>query len=86
MPGPTPLTTPNGSSIASRIFEQLHHWLQWGAPYPPLNWPHPVGRSPPRQPASSLDLADPTPKTASRSSQPFCTIHRTDIQTDRPTD
>jgi len=61
-------------------------WFQWDAQYPPSKLPIFVGRSSPWLLVSSLDPTDPSSQMPSRSSQPFSTIHWTDIHTDRLTD
>jgi len=86
MPGLTPITTLNGSSIFSRTLTQLYKKSTFsynGTPHIyPQDCPLPWGNRQPQQPASTLDLADPPPQMASRSNQPFCHI-TPDGQTNR---
>jgi len=85
MPGVTPLTMPNDSSIGSRTSIQLHNkgpLVTMGRPkFTPQNYPFPSTISIPSN-TPSLNRPDSPSQTASRSNQLFC--HNT--QTERPTD
>ena len=89
MPGVTPLTIPNDSSITARTFAQLRnklYWLQWDAPHP-KNFPFPSTTTTP----SNTPIPQPTPFITLNDIRiqsavlPQCTL-RTDRPIDRPTD
>jgi len=83
MLGPTPLTTPNDSSIALRTSttQQSPHWLQWDATNSPPNCPFPFDDH--HQNLIHPYQARPhsLPQTASRSNHPC--HHCSHVRTDR---
>ena len=84
MPGPTPLTIPNDSSIAVRTSAQLP-LVTMRPPKSPPKLSLPFDDHHPHLIHPSLDRPHSPPKTASRSNQPFCQSTLCG-QTDRPTD
>jgi len=90
VPGLTPLTTPNGSSIALRTFAQQRHKVPIGYNGTPTstskNAPFRLGQSPLQLPASSFETQ--TTHHPKRNPDPisrFSTMHRTDRPTGRLT-
>ena len=88
IPGWTPLTTRNGSSIALHTFTQIWNKVPTdynGTPHiKPQNCPLPWDNRKPQLLASFLDPADPPHQTASWSNQLFFSQYTG--QTDEPTD
>jgi len=66
-------TTQNPKVISEGgVMSQTAHWLQWGTPHHPKNYPFPW-TDPQTQPsASSPDPSNLPSQTASISDQPFC--------------